>query len=102
MSRHCLTPSRKLGARGTILSTSNPTSSPAACRFLMLIWSCSANASAHTSSQAWHWKTRSKYCVQRKVAGDPGGHLESLLAYDVPTDATDVGFVKTSYTWFPV
>ena len=32
---------------------------------------------------------------------DPGGSFESRLAYDVPIDATDVGFVKTSQGWFP-
>jgi hypothetical protein len=32
---------------------------------------------------------------------DPGGSFESHLAYDVPKDATDIGFVKTSYAWFP-
>jgi hypothetical protein len=33
---------------------------------------------------------------------DPGGSVESRLAYDVPKDATDIGFVKTSHGWFPV
>jgi hypothetical protein len=33
---------------------------------------------------------------------DPGGSFESRLAYDVPLDATDVGFVKTSHGWFPL
>jgi hypothetical protein len=32
---------------------------------------------------------------------DPGGSFESRLAYDVPKDVTDVGFVKTSHGWFP-
>jgi hypothetical protein len=32
---------------------------------------------------------------------DPGGAFESRLAFDVPQDATGVGFVKTSHGWFP-
>jgi hypothetical protein len=32
---------------------------------------------------------------------DPGGAFESRLAFDVPDDASDVGFVKTSHGWFP-
>ncbi len=33
---------------------------------------------------------------------DPGQSFESRQAYDLPKDATHVGFVKTSYAWFPV
>ncbi|MEP6916317.1 MAG: hypothetical protein ABJC89_11760 [Acidobacteriota bacterium] len=32
---------------------------------------------------------------------DPGATFESRLAYDVPKDVTDLGFVKTSHGWFP-
>jgi hypothetical protein len=32
---------------------------------------------------------------------DPGGAFESRLAFDVPADALDVGYVKTSRGWFP-
>ena len=32
---------------------------------------------------------------------DPGGSFDSRLAYDVPQDATDVGFVKTGCGWLP-
>jgi hypothetical protein len=33
---------------------------------------------------------------------DPGGSFYSRLAYDVPINATDIGFVKTSHAWFPL
>ena len=33
---------------------------------------------------------------------DPGESIESRLAYDVPNGTTDLGFIKTSYGWFPV
>jgi hypothetical protein len=32
---------------------------------------------------------------------DPGEAFESRLAFDVPEDATDLGFVKTSHGWLP-
>lgn len=32
---------------------------------------------------------------------DPGGSFEGRLAYDVPQDASDVGFVKTGCGWLP-
>ena len=32
---------------------------------------------------------------------DPGDSFDSRLAYDVPQDATDVGFVKTGCGWLP-
>ena len=32
---------------------------------------------------------------------DPGEAFESRLAFDVPTEATDLGFVKRSHGWFP-
>jgi hypothetical protein len=32
---------------------------------------------------------------------DPGESFESRLAFDVPQDATGLGFVKTSRGWFP-
>jgi hypothetical protein len=33
---------------------------------------------------------------------DPGGSFESHLAFDVPQDATNMGFVKRSHGWFPM
>jgi hypothetical protein len=32
---------------------------------------------------------------------DPGGSFDSRLAFDVPQDATDVGFLKKSCGWLP-
>jgi len=32
---------------------------------------------------------------------DPGGSFDSRLAYDVPQNATDVGFVKAGCGWLP-
>jgi len=33
---------------------------------------------------------------------EPGGSFESRLAFDVPEGVTDLGFVKTSHSWFPL
>ncbi len=33
---------------------------------------------------------------------DPGGSVQSRLAFDVPPDSAHLGLVKTSHSWFPV